>query len=128
MTLTEKRLCVRLKSVLLTVALGLAALSLDAFSAPAAEKAAEKQAVIRMDFIIGGKHAIWYVAWDKGFYSKRGLSVTIQPGSGSADTVRAIAAGLTDVGFADFPTAIVARSSGASVQAAGGVGYVPGPV
>jgi len=128
MTLTEKRLCVRLKAVLLTVALGLAALSLNAFSAPAAEKAAEKQAVIRMDFIIGGKHAIWYVAWDKGFYSKRGLSVTIQPGSGSADTVRAIAAGLADVGFADFTTAIVARSRGASVQAVGQLGYVPATI
>jgi len=81
-----------------------------------------------MDFIIGGKHTIWYVAWDKGFYSKRGLSVTIRPGSGSADTVRAIAAGLADVGFADFTTTIVARSRGASVQTAAQLGYMPATI
>ena len=46
-----------------------------------------------MDFIIGGKHAPWYVALEKGFYAKRGLAATIQAGTGSADTVRTIAAG-----------------------------------
>jgi NitT/TauT family transport system substrate-binding protein len=127
MILTEKRLSGRPKAVLLTVALGIV-LSLNAFSASAAEKAAEKQVIVQMDFIIGGKHAIWYVAQDKGFYSKRGLSVMIQPGSGSADTVRAIAAGLADVGFADFSTAIVARSRGASVEAVGQLGYMPATI
>ncbi|MBI4525566.1 MAG: ABC transporter substrate-binding protein [Deltaproteobacteria bacterium] len=93
---------------------------------PIGAGAAEKSAVmIRMDFIIGGKHAPWFVAWDKGFYSKRGLSVTIQPGSGSADTVRAIAAGIADVGFADFTTAIVARSRGTAIQTVAQMGYVP---
>ncbi len=87
--------------------------------------AAEKTSVtIRMDFILGGKHAPWFVAWDKGFYSKRGLTVTIQPGGGSADTVRAIAAGIADVGFADFTTAIVARSRGTGVQAVAQLGYI----
>ena len=47
---------------------------------------------IRMDFIIGGKHAPWYVALEKGFYAKRGLAATIQASTGSADTVRTIAA------------------------------------
>lgn len=92
---------------------------------PFAAGAAEKTAItIRMDFILGGKHAPWFVAWDKGFYSKRGLSVTIQPGSGSADTVRAIGAGLADVGFADFTTAIVAHSRGTGVQTVAQLGYI----
>jgi NitT/TauT family transport system substrate-binding protein len=88
-------------------------------------RAAEKPTIIRMDFIIGGKHAIWYVAQEKGFYAKRGLNAVIQAGSGSADTVRAIGAGLADVGFADYTTAIVARSRGTPVQCVAQLGYVP---
>jgi ABC-type nitrate/sulfonate/bicarbonate transport systems, periplasmic components len=79
---------------------------------------------IRMDFIIGGKHAPWYVALEKGFYAKRGLAATVQAGSGSADTVRTIAAGGADFGFADISTAIVARSRGTGVQVVGQLGYV----
>ncbi|MGH7848309.1 MAG: ABC transporter substrate-binding protein [Candidatus Binatia bacterium] len=81
--------------------------------------------VIRMDFIIGGKHAPWFVAWEKGFYSKRGLDVKIEPGRGSADAVRAIAAGNADMGFADLATAIVARSRGTPIAAVAQLGYVP---
>jgi len=81
-------------------------------------------ATIRMDFIIGGKHAPWYVAMEKGFYAKRGLNVTIQPSTGSADTVRTIASGGADFGFADIATMIVAKSRGTPVQAAAQFGYV----
>jgi NitT/TauT family transport system substrate-binding protein len=91
------------------------------FSAVAAQPT---PANIKMDFIIGGKHAPWYVALEKGFYAKRGLAATIQPGSGSADTVRTIAAGGADFGFADISTAIVARSRGIGVQVVGQLGYV----
>ena len=83
-----------------------------------------KPATIRMDFILGGKHTPWFVALEKGFYAKRGLAATIQAGSGSADTVRNIAAGGADFGFADISTAIVARSRGTGVVAVGQLGYV----
>src|SRR5262249_3502950 len=51
----------------------------------AAEKTKETPITIRLDFIVGGNHAPWFVALEKGFYAKRGLNVTIQPGTGSAD-------------------------------------------
>ena len=79
---------------------------------------------IRMDFIIGGKHAPWYVAQEKGFYAKRGLAATIQASTGSADTVRMIGSGGADFGFADMATMIVAKSRGTPVQAAAQFGYV----
>jgi NitT/TauT family transport system substrate-binding protein len=85
-------------------------------------------AIVRLDFIIGGKHAPWYVAAEKGFYAKRGLNVTIQSSTGSADTVRTIGAGGADFGFADIGTAIVAKSRGTPVQVAGQFGYVPATV
>jgi NitT/TauT family transport system substrate-binding protein len=83
---------------------------------------------IKLDFIIGGKHAPWFVALEKGFYAKRGLAATIQVGAGSADTVRAIAAGGADFGFADISTAIVARSRGTPVQTVAQLGYVPATI
>jgi NitT/TauT family transport system substrate-binding protein len=115
-----------LMAALVAMLLGGAGVASSILSAGAAERAGEKAAVtVRLDFIIGGKHAPWFVAWEKGFYSKRGLNVTIQPGSGSADTVRNIAAGIADFGFADLTTAIVARSRGTPVQSVAQLGYVP---
>lgn len=89
-----------------------------------AEAAELTPANVRMDFIIGGKHAPWYVALDKGFYANRGLAVTIQSSTGSADTVRTIGSGGADFGFADIATMMVAKSRGAPVQAAAQFGYV----
>ena len=80
---------------------------------------------IQLDFIIGGKHAPWFVALEKGFYAKRGLAASIHAGKGSADTVRAIATGSADFGFADISTAIVARSRGIPVATVAQLGYVP---
>jgi NitT/TauT family transport system substrate-binding protein len=91
------------------------------FQAQAAELT---PANIRMDFIIGGKHAPWFVALEKGFYAKRGLAATIQASTGSADTVRMIGSGGADFGFADMATMIVAKSRGTPVQAAAQFGYV----
>src|SRR6266550_6550908 len=79
---------------------------------------------IRLDFIIGGKHAPWFVALERGFYAKRGLNATIQASTGSADTVRTVGSGGADFGFADLATMIVAKSRGTPVQAAAQFGYV----
>src|ERR1051325_682466 len=94
------------------------------FIAPVAGAAETTPGTIRLDFIIGGKHAPWFVALGKGFYAKRGLAATIQAGTGSADTVRTIASGGADFGFADISTAIVGRSRGTPVVAAAQLGYV----
>ena len=95
------------------------------FFAHAGSDAAEpKSGTIRLDFIIGGKHAPWFVALEKGFYAKRGLAPTIQSSTGSADTVRTVASGGADFGFADIATMIVAKSRGIPVQAAAQFGYV----
>jgi NitT/TauT family transport system substrate-binding protein len=99
-------------------------LSFSSTHLKAAEKAKETPVTIRLDFIVGGNHAPWFVAWEKGFYAKRGLNVTIQPGTGSADTIRTIASGGADVGFANVSTAIVGRSRGAPIVSVAQLGYV----
>ena len=124
MKFTKKRLT-RLKAATLLAVLGVVGnLSFPPAYLRAAEKARETPITIRLDFIIGGNHAPWFVAWDKGFYTKRELNVTILPGAGSADTIRAIASGGADVGFANVSTAIVGRSRGASIVSVAQLGYI----
>ena len=124
MELVKKDFSPRPRAVLAAVVISLIAMTYVG-SSGAAEP---KSGTIRLDFIIGGKHAPWFVALEKGFYAKRGLTATIQAGSGSADTVRAIAAGGADFGFADMSTAIVARSRGTPVQTVAQFGYVPATI
>ena len=111
-------------SVVLALVVGL----FLAFSEARVESAEPRAATIRLDFIIGGKHAPWYVALEKGFYTKRGLNATIQASTGSADTVRTIGSGGADFGFADIGTTIVAKSRGTPIQIVGQFGYVPATI
>ena len=89
-----------------------------------AEATALTPANVILDFIVGGKHAPWYVAVEKGFYAKRGLAVTIQASTGSADALRTIASGGGDFGTVDLATMIVAKSRGTPIVAAAQLGYV----
>ena len=115
----------RFKTASLLVLLGAASnLSFSPACLRAAEKPRETPVTIRLDFIIGGNHAPWFVASEKGFYAKRGLNVSIQPGTGSADTIRTIASGGADVGFANVSTAIVGRSRGTPIVSVAQLGYV----
>jgi NitT/TauT family transport system substrate-binding protein len=101
-----------------------AVVAVAASYAGAADKAAMTPATIRLDFILGGKHAPWFVAAEKGFYAKRGINAKIQAGTGSADTIKAVAAGLADFGYADLTTTIVSRSRDTQVRAVAQLGSV----
>jgi NitT/TauT family transport system substrate-binding protein len=117
--LTRLKLRVRL-AVLAVVA----NLSFSPAYLTADEKTKETPITVRLDFLVGGNHAPWYVASEKGFYAKRGLNVTIQPGTGSADTIRTIASGGADVGFANVSTAIVGRSRATPIVTVAQLGYI----
>ncbi len=62
-----------------------------------------------LDWLIGGRHAGWFVALDKGFYEKANLAVTISRGYGAEDGVKRLAAGECDIDFNDMAVAILAR-------------------
>src|SRR6478736_2437910 len=110
--------------VRLAVLAVVASLSFSPAYLTAGEKTKETPITVRLDFLIGGNHAPWYVASEKGFYAKRGLNVTIQPGTGSADTIRTIASGGADVGFANVSTAIVGRSRATPIVTLAQLGYI----
>jgi NitT/TauT family transport system substrate-binding protein len=78
--------------------------------APSPVSAQQKDVKFTLDFIPLGRHAPWYVALAKGYYKEEGLNVTIVPGKGTADAIRAVEAGSADIGFIDIPSLVAAGS------------------
>ena len=67
---------------------------------------------MHLDWLINGYHAPFHVAKEKGWYSDGGLDVTINPGKGSFDAVRAVGAGDAEFGFPDAATAVKSIAEG----------------
>lgn len=68
---------------------------------------------------MGGRHAGWFVALDKGFYREAGLNVDVSRGYGSRDGIKRLAAKRADIGFNDIAGAIIARArQGIPIKAA----------
>jgi len=63
------------------------------------------------DFGYNGRHSYYFVALDKGYYSKQNLDVDIVRGQGSADAVKQVAAGTAQLGFADTAAVILGRGN-----------------
>jgi NitT/TauT family transport system substrate-binding protein len=72
-----------------------------------------------LDWIPYGKHAMYYVSIDKGFWKEAGLDVQMTRGFGSGDTVKRIASGTDDFGFASVGNMIAAKSRGADLKMVG---------
>jgi NitT/TauT family transport system substrate-binding protein len=79
-------------------------------------EAQPKRVTVQMDWVIGGAHGGFFVAKEKGFYAAKGLDITINRGFGSGDTIKVVAAGKLDFGFANIPASLVSRGKGAPVK------------
>jgi NitT/TauT family transport system substrate-binding protein len=78
-----------------------------------------RKVVFLMDWIIGGKHAMFYPAIEKGYYQQEGLEVTLLRGTGSDETVQAVDQGNADFGYADAGTMTLKVAQGAKVKSLG---------
>jgi NitT/TauT family transport system substrate-binding protein len=80
------------------------------FSAGAA---AQKDTPVRfaLDWRFEGPAAPYFVAIDKGYYKAEGLSVSIDPGSGSVEGINRVASGAYEVGFADINSLVKYRDN-----------------
>ena len=91
------RILFRIKS------LGLALVAAAWVFIPTSSGAADK-VVLGLDWQALGRHAGFFVAKAKGFYTREGLDIEIQRGYGAADAVKRLAAGEST-----FTLAITAR-------------------
>lgn len=80
---------------------------------------AQDKVKFALDWIPYGKHAMFYVSLDKGFWKDAGLDVTVTRGFGSGDTVKRVAAGTEDFGFAAVASMVTGKSRGADLKMVG---------
>jgi NitT/TauT family transport system substrate-binding protein len=67
---------------------------------------AETALKFSLDFIMFGPNSPFVYADENGYFKEAGLSVRIDPSSGSGDAVNRLASGAYDVGYADVSTLI----------------------
>lgn len=67
---------------------------------------AETSLKFSLDFIMFGPNSPFVLAQEGGYFKKAGLSVTVDPSSGSGDAVNRVASGAYDLGYADVGTVI----------------------
>ncbi|MBR1222368.1 ABC transporter substrate-binding protein [Bradyrhizobium sp. U87765 SZCCT0131] len=105
------------------VAATLSCLAATSFTGPAA---AETNVKFMLDFISLGRHTPWYVALEKGYFKEEGLNVEIMPSKGTADAIRGVVTGISQMGLIDVPSLVAAGKAGSDVKIVAGA-YVEAP-
>ncbi len=77
---------------------------------------AEEKVKFALSWVPTGRDAGFYAALDRGYYKEEGLAVDILKGNGSGDTIRRVAVGTEEFGFADTATLVISRSRGTPVK------------
>jgi NitT/TauT family transport system substrate-binding protein len=86
------------------------------FGSASAQSSPPTKIVFQLNFAPGGYHAGFPMALARGFYKDAGLDVTIEPGNGSAITAQLVAAGKSDIAYADAAPVMKLISSGAKMK------------
>ena len=63
------------------------------------------------DYGLYGRHAYFFVAIEKGYYKRADLEVEIVRSQGSANTIKQVANGTAQVGFADAFAVVLGRAN-----------------
>jgi NitT/TauT family transport system substrate-binding protein len=74
---------------------------------------------LRLNWVIAGNHAPFYLAQQKGYWKSCGLDVTMTAGKGSSDTATLVASGTQDFGISDAVSVISGRSRGLPIKSIG---------
>ncbi len=87
---------------------------------PAASAPAETTSVtFRLNWVIAGNHAPFFLAKKEGFWSSCGLDVSMAAGKGSGDTAQLVANGSQDFGLTDAVSIAAGRTKGLQVTSLG---------
>lgn len=73
----------------------------------------------RLNWVIAGNHAPFYLAKEKGFWSDCGLDVNMAAGKGSGDTAQLVATGSQQFGLTDAVSIVAGRSQGLPIKSLG---------
>lgn len=73
----------------------------------------------RLNWVIAGNHAPFYLAQEKGFWSACGLDVSMAAGKGSGDTAQLVANGSQQFGLTDAVSIAAGRTKGLAVTSLG---------
>jgi ABC-type nitrate/sulfonate/bicarbonate transport system substrate-binding protein len=72
----------------------------------------------RLDWVVRGNHAMFFVAKEKGYFAEENIEVTaIRRGTGSPNAMRLVGNNDAEFGFGDLPTLALARSQDVPVIA-----------
>lgn len=90
--------------------------------APTIARAQVERISVRLDFSPWGVHAAMHLAETRGWFREAGLTVDVQDGRGSGNTLQLVNAGQADVGQIQVGLIAQAREQGATVRSFAGFG------
>lgn len=90
-----------------------------ATGAPASAPASLTKVNFRLNWVLAGNHAPFYLAQAKGFWSSCGLDVSMAAGKGSGDTAQLVANGSQEFGLTDAVSIAAGRTKGLPVKSIG---------
>jgi NitT/TauT family transport system substrate-binding protein len=103
-----------------------AALSVICGIAGASAQSVQKVS-LRLDWVISGYHAPYFVGIKNGYYREEGLEVTVEPGNGSGNVAQAIGNGNGDFATVDGGTMMQLVAKGLTVKSVMGL-YQRNPI
>jgi len=87
-----------------------------AFAAGTASAQAPEKFTFALNWFAVGDHAAYWVALDKGYFTKAGLDVTLENSKGSGDSIAKVDTGRADAGLADAAVVIASTARGTTVK------------
>ncbi|HZV93110.1 MAG TPA: ABC transporter substrate-binding protein [Caldimonas sp.] len=108
------------RRVVLVSAIGAAVAAIASTGHAASGSPANVEKVnFRLNWVVAGNHAPFYLAQQKGLWSRCGLDVTMTPGTGSGATAQLVANGSQEFGLTDAVSITAARAHGLPVKSIG---------
>lgn len=78
-----------------------------------------QQVGLRLNWVVAGNHAPFFLAKERGSWAECGLDVTIRRGQGSGDTAQLVANGSEEFGLADAASIAPGRLQGMPIKSIG---------
>jgi NitT/TauT family transport system substrate-binding protein len=75
---------------------------------------------LRLDWVLGGYHAVWHYAKEKGVFAKNGININLREGRGSMTTSQTVGNQSDEFGTADGGAMMVLRSKGLKTKMVSG--------